>query len=345
MKRNSVRLALIGLAVMLAAGAVVWAGGTKEQAPGGASASSTTKQFQIALVPKLLGIPYFNRAEEGAKKAAADLGVKLIYTGPTTIDPAAQVSSIESLISRGVDAIAVAPDDPASVTPVLMRAHQAGILIMDWDTPAEKSAVDYSIHQIDDKQYAETIWDTLVKYMGQSGDYGIMTGGLTAENLNTWIRYGKEYAKTKYPGLHLVADPVPSNENQQIAFRKGLDFFKAYPEVKGVIGISSPATPGMAQAIEQLGLGGKIANVGTTLPSQIKPFLKGKAANAAILWDPAKLAYLTVYVAHQVLSGAKPTNGEDVPTVGKITLEPDGKTIVMGKPQVFDASNVDQYPF
>lgn len=344
MVRNTFRIVLMAF-VILTTSVLVWAGGTKEKATNPTAGTSVSKQFKVALVPKLLGIPYFNRAEEGAKKAASNLGVQLIYTGPTTIDPAAQVSSIESLIARGVNVIAVAPDDPASVTPVLMRAHQAGILIMDWDTPAQKSVVDYSIHQINDKQYAETIWDTLVKYMGPSGDYGIMTGGLTAENLNTWIKYGEEYAKTKYPGLHVVADPVPCNENQQTAFRKGLDFLKAYPQLKGVIGISSPATPGLAQAIEQLGLAGKIANVGTTLPSQIKPFLKDKAADAAILWDPAKLAYLTVYIANQVLNGKKPVDGETVPNVGKITLEPDGKTVVMGKPQVFDAANIAQYPF
>lgn len=343
MKRHSFRFVFVALALFVIAGTAAWASGGKEQ--GGSTPATQKKQFTVAMVPKLIGVPYFNRSEEGAKKAAEALDVNLIFTGPTTVDPAAQVSAIEDLISKGVDAIGVAPNDPASVTPVLMKAHQAGILVMDWDTPADPSVVDYSIHQIDDKQYGEHIWDLLVKYMGSSGEYAIVTGGLSAANLNSWIKYGTEYAQTKYPDLKLVTDPVGTDEKQQVAFQKTLDLLKAYPNLKGIVGISTPASPGAAQAIEQLGLQGKVANVGTSLPSMVKPFLKDNSVNAATLWDPAKLGYLTVAVAKQVLEGNKPVDGEDVPGVGKISVKPDGKTIIMGPPQDFTESNVDQFPF
>ena len=345
MKRHAFRIGSIMLALLFLASVGVWAGGSKEKAAGSSAAASASKHYTIAMVPKLIGVPYFNRAQEGAQKAATDLGVTLDYTGPTTVDPAAQVSAIEDLIAKGVNAIAVAPNDPASVTPVLMKARQAGILVMDFDTPADPNVVDYSIHQIDDQQYGEHIWDLLVKYMGSSGDYAIVTGGLSAANLNSWIKSGETYAKTKYPNLHLVTDPVATDEKQQVAYQKTLDLFKAYPKLKGIVGISTPASPGAAQAIEQLGLQGKIANVGTSLPSMVKPFLADGSVSAATLWDPAKLGYLTVYIAKQVLSGQKPTNGESVPNVGTITLRPDGKTIVMGPPQDFTKDNVDLFPF
>ena len=41
--------------------------------------------------------------------------------------------------------------DPAALTPVLRRARDRGILVMDWDTPADPSVVEISVHQIDDK--------------------------------------------------------------------------------------------------------------------------------------------------------------------------------------------------
>jgi len=339
------RTGLVSLVVLLAVGTGAWANGAKEKGSAGSTQASASKPYTVAMVPKLIGVPYFNRVEEGAKKAAAALGVNLIFTGPTTVDPAAQVSAIEDLISKGVNAIAVAPNDPAAVTPVLMKARQAGILVMDFDTPADPSVVDYSIHQIDDQQYGEHIWDLLVKYMGDSGQYAIITGGLSASNLNSWIKYGETYAKTKYPGLKLVTDPIGTDEKQQVAFQKTLDLMKAYPNLKGIIGISTPASPGAAQAIEQLGLQGKVANVGTSLPSMVEPFLKDKSVDAATLWDPAKLGYLTVALAKQVLSGQKPTNGEMIDGVGTITLKPDGKTVIMGPPQDFTESNVAQFPF
>src|SRR4051812_39582972 len=84
-----------------------------------ATAKNDDGKLKIAVVPKLVGIPYFNASEEGAKKAGKDLGVEVIYTGPTQADAAQQVKVIEDLIAKKVDVIAVAPNDPAALTPVL----------------------------------------------------------------------------------------------------------------------------------------------------------------------------------------------------------------------------------
>ena len=113
------------------------------------------KDYTILVMPKLVGIPYFNASEAGALQAGEDLGVNVIYAGPNQADAAAQVRMIEDYISRGVDAICVAPNDPAALTPVLRRARDRGILVMDWDTPADPSVVEISVHQIDDKVFGE----------------------------------------------------------------------------------------------------------------------------------------------------------------------------------------------
>ena len=54
-------------------------------------------KYKIAFVPKLIGIPYFNAMEEGGKKAAADLDVEFIYTGPVTADVAKQSEIVDNL--------------------------------------------------------------------------------------------------------------------------------------------------------------------------------------------------------------------------------------------------------
>jgi len=57
------------------------------------------KKTQVAFVPKLVGIPYFNAMEKGGNQAAKDLGVEFVYTGPTTADSAAQIQIIDNLIT------------------------------------------------------------------------------------------------------------------------------------------------------------------------------------------------------------------------------------------------------
>lgn len=332
------------VAVSLSCSLLVGCGGTSTS--NSVSQSGGAKKLKIVVMPKLVGIPYFNASEKGAKQAGEDLGVEVTYAGPTKADAAEQVKMIEDFISKGVDCIAVAPNDAAALTPVLQKAKSKGILVMDWDTPADKELVELSVHQIDDVIYGQHTWDKLVEAMGtDTGDYAVVTGGLSAAGLNAWIDAGIEYAKTKYPNLHLVTERVPSDEKQQVAYQKTLELIKAYPSLKGIIGESTPAPLGIGQAIQEKGLQDKIAAVGCALPGDSKPFLKDGSLDTAILWDPGKLGYLTVYLAKMKLEGKSPTDGMDVPNVGKIKLKSDGKTIIMGDPLDFTKENVDKFGF
>ena len=323
-------------------GSVLFAMGANEQT---SSSGGGKKDITIVVMPKLVGIPYFNASEKGAVQAGKDLGITVNYTGPTTADAADQVRMLEDLITKGVDAICVAPNNAQALTPVLMKAKRAGILVLDWDTPADPSVVDYSVHQIDDKQFGEHNWDLLVKYMGTSGDYAILTGGLSAANLNSWLDYGLAYAKTKYPNLHLVTDRVPTDEKQQLAYQKTLDLIKAYPNLKGLVCVSTPAPIGAAQAVQEKGMQNKIAVVGRALPPDRGPDLEDGSLKTAPLWDPSQLGYLTVCVAYNALKGQKPTDGMDVPNVGKITVLSDGRTIIMGPPSDFLKENYKNFAF
>ena len=316
---------------------IVWANGTQD--------SGENDELSIVVMPKLVGIPYFNASETGALQAGKDLGVNVIYTGPTTADAAEQVRMLEDLISKGVDAICVAPNDAAALTPVLMKARNAGIAVLDWDTPADLSVVDLSIHQIDDQEYGQHIWDLLVQEMGDSGDYAIITGGLSAANLNSWIDAGLNYAKSEYPSLNLVTDRIPSDEKQQLAYQKSLDIIKAYPNLKGIIGISTPAPLGAAQAVQEKGQKDNIAVVGTSLPTDSGPYLADGSLRVGTLWDPAKLGYLTVVLAYNFLNGEMPVDGQDIDNVGKISVWDDGKTVIMGPPTDFTSDNYESFGF
>lgn len=302
--------------------------------------------YTVLVMPKLIGIPYFNRSESGAKMAGEDLGIEVIYTGPTEADAAVQVKMIEDYISRGVDAICVAPNDPAALTPVLKKAREKGIIILDWDTPADKSVVDLSLHQIDDKVYGEHIWDLFVQELGrEKGNYAVITGGLEADNLNTWIDYGLAHAKEEYPGLNLVTERVPTNEKQQEAYVKTLNLLKAYPDLDGIICLSSPAPIGAAQAVREKGKKDQVTVVGITLPSEAESYLKTGDLKAATLWDPAELGYFSVYMAYQKLVGNKIYEDMVVPKVGAIGVKEDGKTVIMGKPLDFLPENIEEFNF
>lgn len=71
--------------------------------------------LDILVMPKLVGIPWFNASDVGAMRAGEELGVNVIYAGPTQADAAEQVKMIEDYLNQGVDAICIAANDPAAV--------------------------------------------------------------------------------------------------------------------------------------------------------------------------------------------------------------------------------------
>lgn len=321
-----------------------------ESAAADDTASDTTaasdSDITVVVMPKLIGIPYFNASETGAKKCAEDYGFNLIYTGPTEADATQQVKMIEDFIAQGVDAIAIAPNDPAGITPTLKKATDAGIAVIDWDTAAEKDAVLYSVHQIDDQEYGESVWGAVLEGMGDATDYAILTGGLEAANLNGWIDYGEAYKEENYPDKVLVQDKIPTNESQQEAYSKTLDLMKAYPDVKGIICMSTPTVPGAGQALQELGLQNELTVIGSGMPNDSAPYLKDGSVTASYLWDVENLGYLAAYVAYmcatdQPLEDNLTIDAFDSP----IQIKEDGKTVILGAPLIITGENVDDYDY
>ena len=80
---------------------------------------------RIALVPKALGIGFFEAAHKGAEEAAQELGdVEIIFTCPTDTTAEGQIEVLNALIAQGVDAIAVSANDTDALVPTLKKAMQ-----------------------------------------------------------------------------------------------------------------------------------------------------------------------------------------------------------------------------
>lgn len=298
--------------------------------------------YEIAVVVKLTGIPWFNTMEVGVKEAAAELGVNAYQTGAATADPALQVKVIEDLVAKGVDAICVVPNDAKSLEPVFAKAREKGIKIVTHESP-DQVGNDYDIEMIDNKKFGEHAFDLLVKGMGDTGEYAVFVGSLTVPAHNAWADAGIAYAKTKYPGLKQVTDRIPCSEDQDLSRQKTLELMQAYPNLKGIVGFGSNGPPGAAQAVREKNLIGKFTVVGTVLPSQGAPFLKDGSMSAGILWSPKDAGYDMVWIARQLLDGKQLTDGMEIPRAGKITLN--GRVVQANAPMDIMKDNADSFGF
>jgi rhamnose transport system substrate-binding protein len=298
----------------------------------------------FVMVPKLVGIPYFNSARDGASEEARRLGLHFFYTGPTAADASLQVDVIAGLLARHPAVLAVSCDDANALAPVLRRARRYGIPVLTWDADAQSDARDWFVSQVEDETLGRHVMDVLAEQLGGRGQYAIITGSLTASNLNAWLYWMKKEQQEKYPEMQLVA-VVAGNDDQQQAFVEAQSLLQAYPGLRGFIGNSSAAPPAIARAIEQAGLAGKIAVAGLSTPNLMRHYIENKTVKTITLWDPAKLGRLTAAVGAMMLRHETPREGMDVPGVGEIRVFPETRKIVMGSPLDFTRENIGQYWF
>src|SRR5438132_711644 len=136
---------LAGLMGMAAIGMLVLAGGCDRKSGGGAGRGA--KRLTIAMMPKSKGNAYFIACKKGAEDSAKELGVNLIWDGPTDPDPAKQNELVDSWIIRGVDVIAVACENREGISSVLKKARQKGIKVVTWDADTTPDARDFFVNQ------------------------------------------------------------------------------------------------------------------------------------------------------------------------------------------------------
>ena len=325
--RTVLRLGLGGMiAGIMLFGSAAFAFG--EETTEAAAAVKNEAGYTIVVIPKMTGITYFNKVQEGAEKAGKDLGVNVIYDGPETASAESQVAMIASYAAQGVDAICVAANDMAAVGASLMTVQETtGVTVLDWDSQCAESVTSASVYNVHDKDFGEHMIDKLVELMGPSGDYAILTGGQDAPNLNAWIDAGQKYAEIEYPELNLVSIPVPTDEDEEKAYEMTLELIDSFPDLKGILGYSTPTAPGCARAIRERGLQDEIVLVANGVESDCAEYREDGSLDCGCLWNCENLGYLTVAAAKYILDGNTVDDNFTVEGIEGLTFSENGHNI------------------
>jgi rhamnose transport system permease protein len=300
------------------------------------------RRLTIAVMPKAKGDPYFVSARAGAEEAAKELGVDLIWDGPTGLDAARQNELVENWITRGVDAIAVAVENKTAISTVLRKARQRGIRVVTWDADAEPDARDFFANQATPEGIANTLTDEAARLLNGKGDFAIITGALTAANQNEWIAFIQKRL-AQYPGLKL-ATIRPSDDDRDKAFSETQTVLEVYPRVRLIMAISAPAVPGAGEAVRQAERK-DVDVIGLSLPSICKPYVHEGVVQTVVLWSVRDLGYLSVYASALVAEGKFPPAAASIEAGRLGSLRVQGSEIILGTPLIINKKNIDQLDF
>lgn len=269
------------------------------------SAAGAEKTFKIAVIPKGTTHVFWKSIHAGAAKAAQELGVEIIWQGPQREDDRnLQIQVVQNFISRGVDAIVLAPlDENALVRPVEAAAER-GIKVVIIDSGIKTDAYEsfvatdnYAGGKLCAKRLAE-----LMKGEGQAVMLRYMEGSASTDQREKGFLEGlKEYG----PNIKLLSDNQYAGATAESALKASQNLLNRFEKIDGIFCPNESSTFGMLRALQIAKLAGKIPFVGFDSSEALIKGMQDHELNGAALQDPFKMGYLGVVTAVEALKGVK----------------------------------------
>jgi rhamnose transport system substrate-binding protein len=311
-------------------------------------------------VPKLIGVGYFAATTQGMQQAAEELGnVSVTTDGPTEANIDDQIAVIDNYITQGVNGILFAANDPVAIAPVLTRALESGIRVVGYDANSTPDARQWFVNQAAFEGVAKSLVDNMAEQIGVDGSFAIVTSTFTTPNQARWIAEMQAYQEKCYPDMTWL-ETVEAQEDNILSFNQATTLINKYgPDMDGIFGMTSIATPAAAEAVTQAAVcplassEGAAANeddavvvVGLATPNAMKPYVETQCVERVVLWNPVDLGYAAVYVMRRTVDGEFLPGATEV-DAGRLGMLPvvNNSEVLLGPPFVFTAENINDFDF
>lgn len=257
---------------------------------------------------KSLANEFFLTMETGAKDYQAHNTDKftLITNGiKDETDTANQIRIVEQMIVSKVDALVIAPADSKALVPVIKKAVDAGIIVVNIDNKLDADVLKSKNLNVpfvgpDNAKGARQVGDYLAKQKLKSGDeVGIIEGVSTTTNAQQRTAGFKQAMQTA--GVKVVAlqsGDWEIDKGNAVASQ----ILNANPNVKALLCGNDNMAIGAVSAVRASGKAGKVQVVGYDNINAIKPMLADGRVLATADQYAAKQAVFGIDTALKALS-------------------------------------------
>lgn len=290
----------------------VWGCGSSSSDESGADEAEA---LEIAVVPKGTTHEFWKAIHAGAEKAAAEFDVDVIWQGPQKEDDRQlQIQVLQNLISRGVDAIVVAPLDARSMARPVEAAVARGIPVVVIDSGLESDAQssfiasnNYEGGRIGGQYLAEQLGGegkvVLLRYQEGSAS--------TTNRERGFLDALGEYA----PDAELLVDNMYAGATMALALQVSQNILNRFPEIDAIFTPNESATQGMLRALETAGRAGDVTLVGFDVNPILLDAMRDGTLHGLVVQDPVGMGYEGVKAAVSIVRGGAVPERMDTRTI------------------------------
>lgn len=267
---------------------------------------AASRKPRVALIMKSLANEFFVTMAAGAEahQRAHTGEYDLVVNGTKNeSDLAQQVSLVEQMAASGVDALVIAPADSRALVPVLKRARQAGIVVVNIDNKLDAATLEQAGVAIpfvgpDNREGARLVGAEVAKRLRPGDAVAILEGIPTAFNAQQ-RRLGFEDAMRE-AGMK-VATVQSGQWEQSVANTVASAILREQPDVKALLASNDSMALGAAAAVRQAGKDGQVLVAGFDNISAIRELLRDGRVVATADQHADQLAVYGIEYALQIL--------------------------------------------
>ena len=273
-------------------------------------AASPSSQKTIALVMKTLTNPFFQEMEKGARKAAGELKINLIVkTAAQETSIEQQIAIVEDLIRAKVDAIVIAPGDSRELIPVLKKAQDAGIKVvnidnrLDVELSQKMGLVDVPFFSVNNEQGAYLSAKVISDMVKTPTEAAILEGIREAKNAQD-RKSGAVRAFEENPNIKLVASET-ANWKIDEAYTVIAGLYEQHPDIGVIFCANDMMALGVMKYLEEKGKSNVLV-AGFDNLKEVQQAIKDGTLKATIDQQAAEQGYQGVMAAMRMLNGDTP---------------------------------------
>lgn len=214
------------------------------------SEASAEKKIVVGMTLYSLKNEFTVRLSNAAKQKADELGVELkIYDG--NYDPNTQINQLETMISDGVNAIILNPQDAKACAVAVDKAAAANIPVIGVNTRVDSDKL-MSYVGSKDVYAGELEMQAIADKLGGKGNIVILEGPL-GQSAQLERSEGIKNILAKYPDIKVLAQKT-ANWSRSEAMTVMENWLQAFDKIDAVVGENDEMALGARQAIEAKGL-------------------------------------------------------------------------------------------
>ena len=279
---------------------------------GMATSVQAKDDIYIPVVSKGYQHEFWQTVKLGSDTAAKELGVKTSFVGPAAeTQVSEQIQLMEDMMAREPDAILLAALDANALVSPVEDAKSRGIEIATFDSGINSDIPKSYIATNNTKAGASAAM-VLGKMLGGKGKVGIVAHVAGTQNAIERSQGFIDAMKANYPDVN-VLEVQYSDGDPQKAMDKTIDMYRANPDLTAVYATNEGSTVGVANAIDSLGLSGKVKVMGFDSTEGIIGFLKAGTLQGFVVQDAYQIGYQGLKTLYAVLNGKSVPKVIDIP--------------------------------